>query len=181
MEINFKRVIFETVSFIISVLCFVYVAYRTGECWSKYNLSPNSTESGIEPASEHPYPAFSICYDHAEDWYAETLASCGLTFNEFFLENKWVGNGEPFCQDPQRLYETMTSTKELLKYIKVIDQNSKEIFYNSTQQENLYYLDGPEDGRCIAFYPPENIEIGKNLNKIVSNFSKVDFSFFSFY
>ena len=160
MALTTQKMAIEAISFSISILCFGYVLYRASECLSKFNLSPNSTETGIEPASSHPYPAFTICYYHANHWYTNTLEACGLTFDQYFLEKTWTGQGdEPFCSDPQKLFETMTLTQDLLKHIKVVDQNSQEVYYNTSDRENVYYSDTPEDGRCITFYPPAQVDM----------------------
>ena len=95
-------------SVLINLACLVFVTYQTHKCVTKLAHEPTVTDVSITKASEHPYPAITVCFKDSYNASSEILKKCNLTYFQFFYHSVYVGNGsEEFCQNPAKLYEEM--------------------------------------------------------------------------
>ena len=85
-------IIVEFLSYIFMLACFIFVMYQGCQCLSKYLGNPKSTDIKIDLASKHSYPAVTICFESGTSIFDPILHECNLTFNDYFVGNKWIGN-----------------------------------------------------------------------------------------
>ena len=156
---NFTKVCFEALSISLTLVCLASVIYQSADCFAKFLGQPKTTSIDIEEAFLNPYPSITICYADIVHVYEETLKKCNLTYDHYYGNNIWIGNGtETFCKDPLLLYEEMTKGDFILGQINLTDQNSNHIIFDGTE-DNFQFMDDDYFGRCRTFNPPRNINI----------------------
>ena len=141
--------------------CFIFVMYQGCQCLSKYLGNPKSTDIKIDLASKHSYPAVTICFESGTSIFDPILHECNLTFNDYFVGNKWIGNQSiEICRDPAKLNRKLI---ELLSDVMKIDINNNEGKISSTTESFEFKSKGQFN--CVSYKMPQSTEI-TTLNAI---------------
>ena len=150
-----KNSLFDTLSFIINLLCLSFVIYKSEQCIAKFISKPESAKVSIEDPANHPYPAISICLNDVDSFYAETLKKCNLTADDYRIGLVWGGSGEhEFCQDPEKLYEEMTGDPYDLLISDITGMNETD-----WMQLSYRSMDDQWSGRCFTYETPKDTQV----------------------
>ena len=165
-----SEVVSQLLPIVINGLCFVFVLYQTSDCFTKYINEPHSTDVQIEESTSHRFPSVTMCYNDVS-FYEETLKSCNFTYDQYFYDHKWVGNGTAdYCKDPKMLWNKMTKIQDLIYYVKAESTDTKTIKYFGNES-NFHFVDTWWMGRCLSFTPPKDF----NLFQIEAEFSTTSY------
>ena len=148
-----KTIFIEFVTYIFTFACFIFVMYQGCQCLSKYLAKPKSTDVTIDLASNHSYPGITICFESETDIFDSILHECNLTFNDYFVENKWIGINQSIeiCRDPAKLNQKLIG---LVPDAVKIDINNE---ISSTNESFEFKLKGQRN--CVSYKMPQNTEI----------------------
>ena len=83
-EINIVWIISMFFFLLVNFVSFVYVAWKTVQCVSKYYEDPKGTELSIQKSSNRTlFPAITICaLDSTNKWNQTKLKACNITQSE---------------------------------------------------------------------------------------------------
>ena len=106
-----KKCIVKLISILIQVGCLLFVVSQSYKCLMKFLENPKGTEIRIVEGNKDSFPDITICplYEDEFEIYSEILKKCNLTYDNYFNDGKWIGNGsEKYCSNPEQLFEEMT-------------------------------------------------------------------------
>ena len=150
-----KEILVKTISIIIEFGCFLFVFIQTYQCIKKFIDDPQGTEIRIVKGYNITYPDITICpIMLSSNPYEPILQKCNLTYNLYFINGKWVGNGtEEFCTDPGKLFEKMTENAFDDLTLTFTDFNN-----NDYVDWKFKTKDYAEFGRCRSFKYPKDFQ-----------------------
>ena len=131
-----KKYFGQEFTILLTLSCLIFVAYQAQKCIQKFKENPRSTDVSIEKAAKHSYPDLTFCHTKiplfvystvsgTTNLFKQQLKKCGLTMQNYLLEQKWVGNDS--CPDPKELYlDGVGNVSDLVQYIKFEDFDGKK-------------------------------------------------------
>ena len=165
--------IYNFVTFLLNLACFVFVLYQAQKCIDKFIKAPKTTDVSMQESWKYSYPAISVCYTN-KIWrmnYYETLAKCNITWKEYIYDGKYAscaGEGnEDFCTNPATLYEklagNLTSLVESVRHytsdLTKWDEITNDFTYTNTEIINWGSGINYASGRCLTYQVPKNIPV----------------------
>ena len=149
-----KQITSQVISIFIELGCFLFVFVQTYQCVSKFVKDPQGTEIRIVEGYKETYPDITIC-PIDESSFVQILEKCNLTYESYFIDGNWVGNGpHDFCTDPERLFDEMTNPA--FEDFKMTYNEFDAPFYYYA--EDFKNKDWDEFGRCKTFVFPSSVK-----------------------
>ena len=141
------------ISLMVTSACLSFVLYQSNECWLKYCASPKSTDVSIQKAEL--YPEVTIC-PHNLQIYTSFLQSCNLTYQNYFSQYRWTGNGS--CKDPKVLWNSMVGTiNDFIMFVNIFTHDDL-IRIDLKNQSHFKVQDGLK-GRCYTLIWLPHLEL----------------------
>ena len=173
-----KKYLKEGVTILLTLSCLVFVVYQAQKCIQKFKDNPRSTDVSIEKAAKHDYPDLTFCHakipllnsttSGTTKLFSNKLKKCGLTMQNYLLEQQWVGNAS--CTDPKEIYlDGAGNVSDLIQYVKLEDFDGKMSNLDITDEQLIQFKDIFKYMRCFTLNLPRKVEIHKVKVKFIGN------------
>lgn len=159
---------------ILFTCCFIFVARKTFICYSKYLDGTRAVKINYQSANKVDFPAITFCgritsmfkaSEYPKPYNIDELNKCNLTWSDYHNEGHWVGKGEEYCLDPEKVaMKALIELEDLdIKSLKFVTFNAKTIYKEFNVSNGLVwekvYL--PQNGRCYTMrIPREIVQLG---------------------